>query len=354
AADGASRGAGAGGARGAAVDGTPMTVSSVTPASGSSTAPGSAPITVTFSDRLAATATDPTLSPSIPGSWARTGSHVLTFTPIGAYLPGTQVTVTIPGGRRQGVRALDGARLASTVTDQYTVGPGSVERLQQLLSLLDYSPLAWAPTATAIPASDTAAQQLAIFSPPAGSFTWRNTGWPTSLTSLWQEGNYNVFTQGLVMEFQADHGLTVNGTPSVGLWNDLLTALTSNQVNTGGYNYAVASKVLPETLTIWANGQQVFQSLANTGIPSRPTDDGTFPVYSRLRNQVMQGTNPNGTPYADPVQFVAYFNGGDAVHYIPRATYGSPQSLGCVELPLAQAAQAWGYLAYGTLVTVTG
>ncbi len=331
-----------------------MTVSSVTPAPGSSTTPGTSPITVTFSDRLAAGVTDPTLSPTIPGSWALRGNHHLTFTPTGAFLPGTQVTVTVPGGPQHGVRALDGARLATTVSDQYTVGPGSTVRLQQMLSLLGYSPLSWASTGTAMPASDTAAQQLAIFSPPSGTFTWRNTGWPASLTSLWQQGTYNVFTQGLVMEFEADHGLTVNGTPSVGLWNDLLTALASNQVNTGGYNYALASKVLPETLTIWADGQQVFQSLANTGIPVRPTDDGTFPVYARYRNQVMQGTNPNGTPYADPVQYVAYFNGGDAVHYIPRATYGFPQSLGCVELPLAQAAQAWGYLAYGTLVTVTG
>jgi hypothetical protein len=45
---------------------------------------------------------------------------------------------------------------------------------------------------------------------------------------------------------------------------------------------------------------------------------------------------------------IAYFNGGDAVHYIPRAS----QSLGCIELPYAAAGQAWGYLTYGTLVTV--
>ena len=48
----------------------------------------------------------------------------------------------------------------------------------------------------------------------------------------------------------------------------------------------------------------------------------------------MRGTNPDGGTYADPVQFVAYFNGGDALHYMPRTSYGDPQSLGCVELPL--------------------
>ena len=75
-------------------------------------------------------------------------------------------------------------------------------------------------------------------------------------------------------------------------------------------------------------------------------------MFERLRSQTMQGTNPDGSHYADFVQWVAYFNGGDAVHYMPRASYGSPQSLGCIELPYAAAEQAWGYLTYGTLVTV--
>jgi len=28
----------------------------------------------------------------------------------------------------------------------------------------------------------------------------------------------------------------------------------------------------------------------------------------------MHGTNPNGSKYADPVQYVAYFHDGDGVH----------------------------------------
>jgi lipoprotein-anchoring transpeptidase ErfK/SrfK len=68
----------------------------------------------------------------------------------------------------------------------------------------------------------------------------------------------------------------------------------------------------------------------------------------------MRGLMPDGTPYADPVQFVSFFHGDYAVHSIDRASYGSPQSLGCVELPLSEARQVWPYLTYGTLVTVTG
>ncbi len=201
-------------------------------------------------------------------------------------------------------------------------------------------------------AGNIAGQLSAMYSPPPGNFAWRSSGWPASLTGLWQPGSYNVFTRGLVMSFQADHGLIVNGAPSSGLWNDLLSAIETNDVNTGGYNYAVGDKTAPQALTIWHNGTVVLGSPANTGIPQSPTPSGTFPVYARYRNYVMRGTSPDGVAYADPVQFVAYFYDGDAVHYFPRADYGVPKSLGCIELPLVQAAVAWPYLAYGTLVTV--
>ncbi|MHB1785014.1 MAG: L,D-transpeptidase family protein [Acidimicrobiales bacterium] len=323
------------------------------PANGATNVAGTSPIQVTFSSALSSTTPDPTVSPAVPGTWVRSGTRSLTFTPTGAFLPYTPVRVTVPGGA-SGEHGRGGALLAQPVVDQFAVTPGSPLRLQQLLSLLGYSPLAWTPAGAPIGPTDVAAQERAVFAPPQGTFTWRQNGWPAGLTALWQPGSDNVFTDGLVMEFQADHALNVDGTTDLGLWNDLIHALAASQTNTGGYNYALASKVLPESLTIWHDGQIVFHSLTNTGIPKRPTNDGTFPVYTRYRNQVMHGTNPNGSPYADPVQFVAYFHRGDAVHYIPRASYRFPQSLGCVELPLAAAAQAWPYLAYGTLVTVTG
>ena len=42
------------------------------------------------------------------------------------------------------------------------------------------------------------------------------------------------------------------------------------------------------------------------------------------------------------------------MHQFSRWSYGSYQSLGCVELPWAAAKKAWPYLTYGSLVTVTG
>jgi len=145
-------------------------------------------------------------------------------------------------------------------------------------------------------------------------------------------------------------------TPATGakFWRRLFAAAEQGQHNRLGYTYAVASKSSPETLTIWHDGRVVLRSLANTGIPTRPTSDGTFPVYLRYQYQVMRGINPDGSHYADPVSFVAYFNGGDAVHYFPRGSYGFEQSLGCVELSYTEAERAWPYLTYGSLVTVTG
>ncbi len=154
------------------------------------------------------------------------------------------------------------------------------------------------------------------------------------------------------MAFEAQHGLGLDGVPSTAVWRALLAARAHRQFYDGGYSYALASESSPESLTVYHNGRVVLRTPANTGIPGTGTAPGTFPVFERLRSQVMRGTNPDGSHYADLVQWVAYFNGGDAVHYMPRASYGSPQSLGCIELPYAAAEQAWGYLSYGTLVTV--
>lgn len=328
----------------------PLRVVAVSPRPGAAGVGGKAAISITFSAAISPRSPMPSITPRTAGSWQRSGDR-LTFAPSEPFVPLSQVTVSMPGGRA-GPVAINGERLVRRVVDNFTVKNGSIFRLQQLLSLLDYSPVSWTPSAAPIAPTDTAAQLAALYVAPKGTFHWRNAGWPAHLVQLWQPGVYNVFTRGLVMSFQADHGLDVTGAPSGGLWNDLVQSLADGVVNTGGYNYAIANKTPPQSLTIWHNGSVVLHAPANTGIPQSPTPSGTFPVYARYRNQIMRGTNPDGTHYADPVQYVAYFYDGDAVHYFPRADYGVPQSLGCVELALADAAAAWPYLAYGTLVTV--
>ena len=334
-----------------------LQVVSTTPAEGAHGVDGTSPIQVVFSAPLAPGSPMPKLSPSVPGTWKAQGEAAV-FTPAPGFTAGTPVTVSVPGGS-SGVQSAAGAHagaggvLASSVTRSFTTGSFSTLRLQQLLAQLGYLPLTWTPSGTAPQAGDSGGQLAAAYNPPAGTFSWQG-GYPSLLHSFWQEGAANLITSGAVRAFESQNNLTMDGTAGPQVWSDVLKAAAAGQKNANGYTYALASKGSPETLTIWHDGRQVFSNLANTGIPVAPTADGTFPVYERLRNQIMQGTNPDGSHYADPVQFVAYFNGGDAVHYFPRGSYGFPQSLGCVELPLGPAAAAWPYLTYGSLVTVSG
>lgn len=313
------------------------------------TVAGDAVVRVRFSAPLAALSGSPAprIQPSAAGRWSEPTPTTLQFTPTGAFLPGTVVTVTIP----KGLRAADGGRLRHAVRVRYTAAGGSSQRLSQLLAQLRYLPIHFVSRAR-VPAADIAAQQRAVYAPPKGQLRF-GRGWPAGLHELWVH-NQSLVVQGAVRAFESQHGLTMDGTAGPQVWRALLAARAHSQFNSAGYTYAVASEASPETLTVYHNGHVVVRTPANTGVAGAPTALGTYPVYERLRSQTMKGTNLDGSHYADFVQWVAYFNGGDAVHYMPRSSYGSPQSLGCVEVPYAAAQRAWGYLTYGTLVSVVG
>jgi hypothetical protein len=331
----------------------PLQLVSATPASGTSGVDGAGDITIRFSAPVAATSPLPTITPSVPGSWTGKGTDTLQFAPTTGFNPSTQVTVQIPGGV-QGVRSARGGLLGNTAQVSFQTGTYQAARLDELLAELGYLPLAWTPVqgATVPAASDAAGQVAAAYNPPPGNWTWQ-PGYPSELQNFWDNGAASSeIVTGAVMAFESNQGLTMDGIAGPQVWAALLQAVAADQTNPNGYTYAIAAESDPETLTIWHDGQQVQQSLANTGIQAAPTTLGTAPVYLRYRNQIMRGVNPDGTPYADPVQFVAYFRNGEAVHYFPRSSYGFPQSLGCVELDLADAQNAWQYLTYGSLVTV--
>ena len=330
-------------AMGAAAEKPAARVLSVSPAAGTTGVNGTDQVQVTYSKPLPASAPFPQVSPAIAGTWQRDGTAA-TFTPAIGFPARTRVTVT--------AAASDGS---ARVTSSFTTGSYSTLRLQQLLAQLGYLPLRWIPAPHAGVVMTSPAQQLAAaYDPPAGSFSWVSSGWPGRLYSFWQAGSPNTLTRGAVTGFEADHGLPTDGDVGSKVWAALLSAAHALQVNEHGYSYAIADQHIPETLTIWHDGRRVFHSLANTGIGVRPTPVGTFPVYEKLPFQVMTGTNPDGSHYADPVKWVSYFTGGSAVHYFARGSYGSPQSLGCVEVPYDAARRAYPYLPYGTLVTVTG
>jgi peptidoglycan hydrolase-like protein with peptidoglycan-binding domain len=328
---------------------SPFQVMSITPARGARDVNGAAPIWVQFSAPLSASSQLPQISPKIPGNWQIQGDLAV-FVPTGGFFQDTRVKVTVPAGASSGA----GGTLGSAVTDTYTTGSFSTLRLQQLLAQLGYLPLTWTPKSrSVISAGDAQAQVAAAYSPPAGTFSWQS-GYPSNLMDQWKAGASNILDDGAIRAFESVNGLTMDGIAGNAVWSDLLAAVAKGKDNPNGYTYAVADQNVPETLTVWHDGRVVLESPANTGIPASPTVDGTYPVYLRFYFTYMQGTNPDGTPYDDPVWYVSYFNGGDAVHYFPRGSYGFNQSLGCVELPWDSAAKAYPYLTYGSLVTVIG
>ena len=235
------------------------------------------------------------------------------FTPQPGIPAGTRETVTVSAG--------DGP-VRSEQKFSFTTAAYSTLRLQELLAQLGYLPMSWAPavgaaiTTRARPRSSPRRTSRRRGRSPGG------TGTRAPLHSFWRQGSANLLDQGAITGFEADHGLTTDGVAGPRVWAELLRAAATGAGNRHGYSYAIASQSIPETLTIWHDGRQVFSSPANTGISDAPTPVGTFPVYEKLPFQVMQGTNPDGSHYADPVQWVSYFEGGAAVHYIARGSYG--------------------------------
>jgi lipoprotein-anchoring transpeptidase ErfK/SrfK len=223
-----------------------------------------------------------------------------------------------------------------------------------LLAQLGYLPFRWHP-ATTVAAGTIGSQVAAAVDPPQGRFAWRYANTPASLVRLWQAGGENTVSRGAIMAFESDHGLTADGYAGRSVWQALIAATLARNRPSSGYSYVIVHRnERPQTLTLWHNGHTILTTAANTGIPAAPTVFGSFPVYARFTVTTMKGTNPDGTHYSDPaIPWVSYFNGGDAIHGFTRASYGSPQSLGCVELPASEAAKVWPYTPIGTLVTVT-
>ncbi len=326
----------------------PLTVVSTTPANGATNVPSDQVVTVHLSEPVAGVSGMPAFTPPVSGAWTQVGRSTLTFTATAPFIPTATETLTFGAGT-SGPHGRNGTVLAAPTTLSFTVAQASTERLQQLLAQLNYLPLSFTPAGGLASPIEAATAQT-------GTFNWRWPGTPVSLTSLWTEGSEDVITKGSVMNFENQHGLSADGLAGRRVWSALLADAATGRVNAKPYTYVFVSKQLPEALTLYENGAPVMVNVAvNTGAPGADTVDGTYPVFEHVTSSEMKGTNPDGSTYDDPnVPWASYFNGGDALHGFVRATYGSPQSNGCVEMPIPQAAQLWPLTPIGTLVTVVG
>src|SRR5664280_2371237 len=323
----------------------PLDVVSISPVDGAAGVPSDTTIAVQFSEPLAAHSPLPTLTPPVAGTWQRATPTTLDFVASAPLVPSSTETLTVPAGSG-GVVSDGGIALGQAATVHFSVAAGSTLRLQQLLAQLGYLPVSFSPAGPL-----TAPQELA--QPQEGTFTWRFTE-PASLVSLWTPGTANVVTKAAVMSFENKHNIQADGEAGPGVWSQLLADASAGSIDTDAYNYVYVSKTLPQRATVYSNGAAVYSTLANTGVPAAETASGTFPVFEHLTVTTMSGTNPDGTKYKDPgIPWVSYFNGGDALHGFVRGGYGYPQSVGCVEMPPANAGVVYPYTPIGTLVTVS-
>jgi hypothetical protein len=322
----------------------------VEPRTGSTIAPDDR-LTLTFSQPVEDVlgSRRPPVSPANGGRWQLLDAHTLAFRPSGlGFGLGANVHVSLPRGVH--VAGERGAHLTRTLG--WHVPEGSTLRLQQLFAELGYLPVSWQPASD--PNPPTASSELAAaIKPPAGKFSWRYPNTPSELQSQWRPGEWTEITRGAVMMFEDDHDLDVDGFAGPKVWRAVIEATLGGEHRSSGYSYVYVHRNVPQSLNLWHNGAVVLSSPGNTGVPAAPTTLGTFPVFEHIPVGTMSGTNPDGSHYHDPgIRWISYFHGGDAIHSFNRASFGTPQSLGCVELPLAAAAKVWPFTPIGTLVTI--
>jgi peptidoglycan hydrolase-like protein with peptidoglycan-binding domain len=329
-------GTNSGGDAGESSTAAPLHVVSVLPA----TLTGTVPIVVTFRDALSNDSALPSLTPTVSGSWVRNGSTA-TFTPSQAYPPSTKFKVQLV--RRSGRPA---TTIATAISET-----GSLRFADQILARLGYLPL----TTAAAVQTDAIGEAAAVYDPPPGRLSWRFDDTPATIKKAWKAGQDNTVLRGAVIAFQHQSHLTQDGAIGPATWAKLEAADLATAVDPDKYSYVSANLYEPQTLSVWVDGKTVLTTPVNGGVAGAPTPLGTYPIYLRYTATTMQGTNPDGSKYKDPgVPWVNYFSGGSAVHGFPRASYGFPQSVGCLELPIDTAKTVYGLIDYGTLVTVAG
>jgi hypothetical protein len=322
-----------------------------TPAPGA-TIKANTPITLSFSKpyKDALGGAMPQVIPATEGNWHAVNDRTLVFRPEGyGYGLGATVYVGLP----KGVNLVGAKPVGDPRWGPWKVPGGSTTRLQQLLAVLGYLPLRFTYSGSS-PGHTIAGQEAAAVKPPAGTFDWRYPNTPAALKNMWAPGTFGEMTKGAIMAFQNDNGLTPDGDPGPLLWKALIDAAVKDHHNSFGYTFVQVSEGSPESQSTWHNGKTVVSGPVNTGIPAAPTAKGVFAVFEHAPSVTMSGTNPDGSHYNDPgVPWVSYFNGGDALHGFLRASYGSAQSLGCVEMPYDEAHNVYQYTPIGTLVSVS-
>jgi lipoprotein-anchoring transpeptidase ErfK/SrfK len=305
---------------------------------------GTAPLRVRLSGVPAPFSSNPALSPKVAGAWTRRGRSEY-FTPAVALAPCSTYKLTIWASSAATGHSPLGKRRTVTLNVQCP----STRGLQQILARLGYLPYRARTEAGIHGLSHAARTARYAFDPPHEAPRERIHDAPKL-----EYGALDATTKGALTIFQADNGLEATGEPNEATWKALFDATIHNRRTRTPYTFVTVSETIPETLKVHRGSHVVLTTPANTGVPGAETAQGTFAIFSRFTSTTMTGTNPDGSKYSDPgVPWVNYFNGGDAVHGFPRGSYGTPQSNGCVELPIETAQKVYDMLQLGDIVVVS-
>ncbi len=314
----------------------------------SAIANGTDALAVTLSAPPRASSPRPTLHPAVAGTWSTSGSTEL-FTPASTLEPCSTYRLTVwantiaQGHSRLGVKHVRTLHVACP----------PLAGLQQTLARLGYLGATLHPkyNVTLPPHRPESRRAAAIqaYRPFHGHLAPDPSDAPPV-----EMGTLDETTKGGLEVFQEDHGLEPTGEPNAATWRLLLIVSALYHRNPDPYTWVSVTESIPETLEVHQGHHVALTTPANTGVAGAETAQGIFPIFSRFTSTTMTGTNPDGSRYSDPgVPWVNYFNGGNAVHGFVRGSYGTPQSNGCVELPVETAAKVYPMLAIGDIVWVT-
>lgn len=308
---------------------------------------GTARLKVTLGAPISPATPLPMLTPRDAGSWKAEGNS-LVFTPASTLSPCAHYRLTVWARTASTGHAILGRRRVETLE----VACPPTAALQQALARLGYLGARFHPRyifhepARAISREEAA---LHAYHPPRGGFAPSFRDAPAV-----HAGQFEAVTRGALTVYQADRGLQATGEANTATWESLLYDLSHYRRDTQPYTWVTVRESLPQTLEVHRGAHVALTTPVNTGVPGAETALGMYPIYARYVSTTMSGTDVDGTKYVVPdVPWVNYFNGGDAVHGYPRASYGFPQSNGCVELPIEAAHTVFGMLQLGDIVWVS-
>jgi peptidoglycan hydrolase-like protein with peptidoglycan-binding domain len=309
-------------------------------------ADGAAPLRVTLSAPPAKGSPYPTLLPGVPGNWSTEGNSEV-FTPAATLEPCETYSLTV--WKHTFAKEHSGLEERHVLT--LHVACPSITALQEALARQGYIGAVLHPRYAAhVAMGKESINQAAKYA--FRPFHGRLAPDPADAPPV-EMGKLDETTKGAVEVFQADHNLEATGEPNAQTWRLLLAVEALDHRNPHPYTWVSVTESLPETLEVHEGDRVAISTPANTGVEGAETEQGIFPIYARYVSTTMTGTDPDGVHYVAPdVPWVNYFNGGDAVHGYPRASYGFPQSNGCVELPIETAAAVYPKLQIGDIVWV--